>query len=190
MARRKSIKTELKEYSLQTVYSVIFVGLSAWGFNRYTDSQIDWLFPLIVGPALPIVLRVLDSPRLKMRPQTSFAFGYVASRPSYQINKRKGLFESLVKWSDGGYNPEPEPDRSNSYQIRYDEPKRSVFQWNVQLSNRLEPVTIDEDDLHGFVSEVSKRQRQGKYYPLARNYFTQRRRPQMSEPEYRAMIEI
>lgn len=180
MAKRKSLKNEVTDYLKQAGGATIFWGCTTFALSRYTDMQVDWMFPFIVGPVTPILYRVLDG--FKMPPQPSISVGISSSMQS----QKRGLFASAVHWSStGAYDSRRGNDGYISRKIRYDEPLRNQLFWDVQLGNRLQPVRVFEDNLHRFVASVSKRQRNG-LPPFSRNYFKR----QWPEPEYNAMVQV
>lgn len=178
MAKRKSLKNEASDYLRQVAGTgILLLGTSAL-IDIFTDVSVNYWLPVITAPMIPVLYRVLDNH--KMAPRPSISVG-----TTFQSQKR-GLFASTVRWSNTGtYNSRRGNDGYVSRKIRYDTPTPTQLFWDVQLSNRLQPIRIFEDDLHRFVNQASRRQR-SNLPTFSRNYFAR----QFGEPEYNAMMQI
>jgi len=174
--KRKSIKNEVRDFLFQSFYSVVLAeGISI--LLSYKGYEYNPLPPAVLAVSF-VSLQKLGA--FNRRPQPGISFGL---KPT----NRPGVLASAVRWSTGGLydSRRANDDIPRGYKIRYDEPVSNQLYWDVQLGNRLQPVRVFEDDLHRFISKVSKRQRNG-LPPFSRNYFKR----QWAEPEYNAMMQI
>lgn len=181
MAKRKSLRNEAIDYLKTAAGATIFWGGVSIALNRYTDTQVDWMLPFIVGPVTPILYRVLDGFKLPQSPSISVNVAH--AKPA------RGILSSATSWSVGGFGQQRKAP-TNTRTIRYDEPLSEVYEWTVQLPHRHEPVTVDETDLYAIIQAASRRQRSGESHPLSRNYFTRKYRPPFRAAEYEAAIMV
>lgn len=174
---RKSFKNEGKEFIWNLIYSVSITEAGVFLANRYWGYEIDYIGPLVLAIGVTSINRLST---MRGKKQTSFTVG--------NTNHTKGGFsflQSITKWSNGSYNSSNYPPTYRTKTIKYKDPVFNELFWDVDLPERLEPIRVKEDELHTFVTSVSKRQR-NRLHPFSRNYFKR----QYKEVKYDAMIKI
>jgi hypothetical protein len=168
MGRRKSPKNAILSYIGNVgKCAAVFYSTSA-AIAYYGDKPLDLVWPGLAAIAAPALVG-FKMPTIVTAPDVSLGFvtaGHSLPRPG-------GLFQSLTRWSVGGYNNEPPPDYQTRT-IRYDESIRGQYYWRVRLRNRNEVYFLVEDIFRRFVHTVARRQRTGHPHPFSRNDLTPR----------------
>lgn len=185
MGRRKSPKNAIINYSGNVLKCWAVFYPASIAYSIYFDKPFDLVWPGLFGIAAP-ALTGFKMPALVAAPDVSLGFvttDHIANRTR---RKRGGAFQSLTRWSIGGYSTEPPPDYQTK-QIRYNEPPRGQYYWRVRLKSRKEFYVLLEDKFREFVDCVSRRQRAGFSHVFSRNDLT----PQpFSYREYEASIGV
>lgn len=183
----KSIKNEVKEFIWTALYSSVACEIGAIAANRYLGYNIDYIAPALIAVGVTAINRTRI---FKRSPQVAISMGFTQQHQF--ASSQRGLFQSIIKWSKGGYaQPEPLdlPPNYVSRKIRYDDIVPRQIYWDVKLKNRRYPVRVFEDDLRRLVYRAAARQHNPDIpYPLSRPYFTKEFRPPFSYSEYEALI--
>lgn len=183
MPRRKTIKNEARDYFQAAVYSTIAMEIGFVACNYYFDAGWDLLLPPSVAFGGMATLRALDGVWTKS--PVSISSGYKRQGMALKINDRK-TFSSVLDLIGFRLKDKPPGQRT----MKYKEPERGEFFWEVSLSNRDLPIRIYESRLFGLVKTANRRQRLGERAPFSREYFTRLYTPRFRFVQYQACMEL
>lgn len=138
--------------------------LALWSWYRYKVEQIH--------------------PRKR---ELAFSTGFRNSGPI--IKQNNTIFSSIVRWSTGGTPSPNDLDRPPGRTIKYKEPRRQEFFWDVNLPDRSLAVRIYESRLLDMTLAAHRRQRCGDA-PFSRLYFTRQHPRRFRVPQYYACMAI
>lgn len=170
----------LTNWGGDTIFAVVGLEGFAWIGNTYLGYDMDYIWPLIVGPAGTAFLAWRrNQPQPKSSPVLGFGRSQAGQEIIWRTNSRTTkLLASLA----------PNIFRQDTKTIRYREPKpEGEFYWNVPVPYyiRKSRVMVYESRLLHFCNLVWSRQQSNHPHPLSRNELMRPAGP-ISQPHYYA----